>query len=404
VFKNYFYNIMLTKVLFSVLCCLAVASAFEDDHYDMLDDLLSTEETFDAVYISDVESQVSLNVESQAQVENEKCTGRDGTHAKSGINNCHFWGMIVSMLYSWIRSLITKLGPVAQLVALVLPCVVDLGVNICLTYFKAAPPGQNVTLLNAPVKLLACALCALCKAFLPDFFCNYLGDAILEVVNGSNGSSSSGPRPSARRKRCRGTAARCRGSSLESEAQGWPSVSDAWECFTRDLNNAAGDCAMIGNLVMGLFTSTPDTGGGSGGGSGSDPDEDPSSCAAIDNATGIVGAIIRLLTDVGRCAQCLNNAVGGGSGGGSSIFGDGVGQMINGLVSFMNDMISAFCCLGECNCLYQGTVCKSEDIPKKTSRRRGGRAAGRDGAALEMSEIFSKRESLNEPAFDFFTD
>lgn len=376
---------MLTKVLFSVLCCLAAANAFEDYNYDVLDDLLMTEETveanyFEAEFISDMESQAQVSV----SLGLPPCDREKGArHDDQGTNLCHFWGMLVLQVYNLINAAILILGLVGRLIQMVIPCVIQLGVKICLA---------TVDFWGGVKELLTCALCAICKAFLPDFFCNMLGNLVEMVVNGA--------------------------SAIETESNGQfalqakteteffilyklkEPVKKAYECFAKnisakgshedhvtfggDMRGDSGACGLIFKALSDLFSFFfPGMGGESGGGNGSNEPPTGACKPKTDGFEKIFSLILRLITHTASCATCLYSAVtslvGGGSGNGSgkkkkkgnSPFGKGGGQKTFGILDALIKLHTLFCCLSECSCYYSDITCSEDDddFPKWGKRR-----------------------------------
>jgi hypothetical protein len=370
---------MLTKVLLSVLCCLAVANAFEDYNYDVLDDLLMTEEAveanyFEAEFISDMEIQAQVSL----SLGKGPCDHPNAQHNDQGTNLCHFWGSLILQVYNLINAAIIILGLVGRLIQMVIPCVIQLGVKICLA---------TVDFWGGVKELLTCALCAICKAFLPDFFCNMLGNLVEAVVNGASAIETESNGQFAMQ------------AKTETEfifAKLMEPVKKAYECFARnvsakgshadhatfgdDMRGDSGACGLIFKAISDVFTYFVEPPGETGGGNGSNEPGTKGCKPVVDGFEKISSLILRLITHTASCATCLHDAVtllkGGGSGSGSgkkknNPFGKGGGQQTFGIADAIMKIHTLFCCLNECNCYYNDIACSEDDddFPKWGKRR-----------------------------------
>jgi hypothetical protein len=353
---------MLTKVLFSVLCCLAVANAFEDYNHDVLDDLLMTEEAVEAHYSeADFISDMEIHAQVSVSLGKGPCDHPNAQHPDQGTNLCHFWGGFILQIANMVNAAILVLGLAGRLIQIVMPCVIQLGVKICL---------GEVSFWGAVRDLLTCALCAICKAFLPDFFCNYIGDIVGGLVeNGASAIQTETQFFYSRIKAPVVKAYQCFGRNISEQG----SHADH-KTFGDDMRGDSGACGLIFKAIWDLFSHA--TGGDSGGGNGSNEPKSPGCKPTVDGYEKIFSLILRLWTHTFSCVTCLYDAVtslGGGSGSGSgkkkkkNPFGEGLGQKTFGILDAMNKLHTMFCCLNECSCWYSDITCSSEDddFPEK---------------------------------------
>jgi len=348
---------MLTKVLFSVLCWLAVANASEDYNYDVLDDLLSTEvavvlsaEEYNAQYIIDVESKAQMTIS-----EDQPCDHPNALHNDQMTNMCHFIGNTVQTVFSMCAPWLTALGLMGILLKMFVPCAVQIGVKLCL--------GDR-DIGGLAVEFLTCSLCKLCKQFIPDYFCNVLGDVISGVLSDMGAAS----------------AIETKENALETEAETqiiffWKvkqPVVAAYKCVFDRAFKLWGPCGKIFNYIKAVFDHdyTPeDTGEGNG------SNAPRSGCKlTMPGVNKIVDLIFGFLLTIGECGTCLYEAVfslfgkGSGKGSGKKVKKKGMGSAKSfGLLTNLLKLFTQLCCIKECSCWFESESCSEgdENFPEK---------------------------------------
>jgi hypothetical protein len=329
----------------------------------VLYDLLISEEAVEANYSeADFISDMEIHAQVSVSLGKGPCDHPNAQHDDQGTNLCHFWGSFILQLYNLVNAAILLIGLAGRLIQIIIPCIIQLGVKICL---------GEIGFWGGVRELLTCALCAICKAFLPDFFCNWIGDIVGELVEDGASALQTETQFYSRIKAPVVKAYQCFGRNISEQGS-----HEDHKTFGDDMRGDSGACGLIFKALSDLFSHMVG-GDDSGGGNGSNQPDSPGCKPAMDGYEKIFSLILRLFTHTFSCVTCLYDAVtslGGGSGSGSgkkkkrkNPFEKGLGQKVFGIMDAINKLHTMFCCLTECSCWYSDITCSSadDDFPEK---------------------------------------